>query len=612
MSYKDQLNIINQNQEPNKDTVPRVSQDKLSSNNLTNRRNIGDLIVDYLEQLGVEYVFGIPGGHNSALFEALARSERRGGIRAILTRHETGAAFMADGYARETGKIGVCCATTGPGATNLITGVASAYAEGIPLLVITAQTMSSNFGWGAFQESSPDTIDAVGMFKHCTRYNTLVSHANQFERKLAAALTTAFQSPQGPAHISIPVDILRSPAPEAMAYPNLSQLVNKPVLSVDLGGLETLCQSLYNTLNQGRKVVLLIGQDCAEASEEILTFAELIGAPIVTDQGGKSCINPYHPLARGVFGFAGHKTARQALSDESVDLILAVGTSLGHWQTSQWDRILLNNKLVHIHHAANHFIRSPMAGLHLQGNIKTIFEELVKRLSTPENQKKLTLPKLPQFRDYLGKEKPPFLPSQIEVKSPEIYQTFTDNDCVKPPRLIAEMMENFPPETRYLIDIGNWLSWTIHYLFPHHPQNYRLAVETAPMGWGIGSAVGTALAAKNNPVVCLTGDGCFLMHGTELSVAVAEKLPIIFIILNDRSYGMVKHRHLQTGTEAIEFALPAIDFSLIAKGMGANGYIIRNNQDLTQLDYQAIYTHPGPTVLDVHIDSEEVPPLGMY
>jgi acetolactate synthase-1/2/3 large subunit len=131
---------------------------------------LSDLIVSYLEQFGVEYFFGVPGSPLGPLYDALARSERRGGTRAILTRHETGGAFMADGYARETGKIGVCCATTGPGATNLITGVSSAYADHIPLLVITAQTMLPTFSLGAFQESSADVTDIVGMFEHCTRF----------------------------------------------------------------------------------------------------------------------------------------------------------------------------------------------------------------------------------------------------------------------------------------------------------------------------------------------------------------------------------------------------------------------------------------------------------
>ena len=143
---------------------------------LSEEYTTSDLIVEYLHQLGVEYVFGVPGGAIEPLYNALARSARKGGPRAIVARHESGAAFMADGYARETGKIGVVCATTGPGATNLITGVANALADNVPLLVITAQTPLPKFGKGALQDSSCAAIDTVGMFRHCTRFNTLVSH----------------------------------------------------------------------------------------------------------------------------------------------------------------------------------------------------------------------------------------------------------------------------------------------------------------------------------------------------------------------------------------------------------------------------------------------------
>jgi len=211
---------------------------------------------------------------------------------------------------RETGKIGVCCATTGPGATNLL---------------------------------------------------------------------------------SVPVDILRSPKSGLIAFPNLHRLVTKPASVVDFVALEKLCQELYTVLSQNRQVVLLIGHDCAGATQEIIIFAELIGAPIVTTQRGKSWINPYHHRARGVFGFAEHKSARKVLTDESVDLILVVGTDLGEWSTGGWDPVLLNDKLVHIHNAMTFFARSPMARLHVYGTISTIFKELVSRFETIQREGKLSL-----------------------------------------------------------------------------------------------------------------------------------------------------------------------------------------------------------------------------
>jgi Thiamine pyrophosphate-requiring enzymes [acetolactate synthase, pyruvate dehydrogenase (cytochrome), glyoxylate carboligase, phosphonopyruvate decarboxylase] len=248
-------------------------------------RQLSDLVIDYLELLGVEYVFGVPGGHIAPLYEALERSECRGGPRAILSRQESGAAFMADGYARETGKIGVCCSTTGPGATNLITGIASSYSDHVPILAITGQTILPKFGVGAFQESSPDVLDTTSMLNKCTRYNSVVTHPKQLENKLIAALKSAFQSPPGPVHLSVPVDVFRSPAPETISYPHIRQLLTKPAFA-DLAAIEKLGQMLEKLSSQNRKVVLLVGEDCGEASSEILAFAELMGAEITTTQGG--------------------------------------------------------------------------------------------------------------------------------------------------------------------------------------------------------------------------------------------------------------------------------------------------------------------------------------
>jgi len=179
-------------------------------------QTVADLLVGYLEQCGIEYIFGVPGGAIEPLYNALARSRRRGGIRHILARHETGAAFMADGYAPETGKIGVCCATSGPGATNLITGVACAYDNNIPLLAITGQPALPSFGKNPLQESSCTGINTLAMFRHCTRYNSLVSHPLQMEAKLISALQSAIRAP-GPSHLTVPVDVFRSPSP--IRYP---------------------------------------------------------------------------------------------------------------------------------------------------------------------------------------------------------------------------------------------------------------------------------------------------------------------------------------------------------------------------------------------------------
>lgn len=561
---------------------------------------LADLTVAYLERLGVEYVFGVPGGHIAALYEALDRSEKRGGPRAVLARHESGAAGMADGYARETGRLGVCCATTGPGVTNLITGVASAYSDHTPLLVITAQTLLPHFGAGAFQESSPDGIDAAGMLARCTRYNATVTHPGQFEHKLASALRHALTGPRGPVHLSVPVDVYRAPA-AGPSYTHLPELLAAPAASLDPLAVERLWQDIADTLRDGRRIVVLAGHACDRAGPAILRFAAATGAVVVTTHRGKRWIDPYHRSARGVFGYAGHESARQALADDRVGLILAAGTALGQWSTSNWDTALLNGRLVHIHPDDSYFSRSPMAHLHVRATVAPVFEMLADRAEALPRDALPPLP-APEFRSGV--------PAQIEVRSPGNYRS--EAVPLDPQRLVMELMRGLPPDTRLLVDTSCWLPWTLHYFFSPRPENYRLSSELAAMGWAIGAAVGTAMAAPGAPVVCLTGDGCYLMFGQEVAVAVAERLPMVFIVLNDSGYGMVKHRHRQIAAEPLEFALSPVDFSLMAQAVGAEGAVIRDLTDWASLDLPALFRRAGPTVLDVRVDPEATPPTGMF
>ena len=279
-------------------TVPAVNTLEKITPLARQTYELGDLLISYLEQLGVEYVFGIPGGPIEPLYNALARSERRGGPRAIVARHETGAAFMADGYARNSGNLGVCCGTVGPGTTNLITGVASAYDNHSPILVITAQTALTNFGKGATQESADTGINTVAMFSHCTHYSSLVSHVDQFEQKLVSAVIAATKAPHGPAHLSIPLDVMRSRSTVNSPTYDLHSLIWQSSL-IDNDGINVLCEKLLKS----KKIVFLIGEGASAAIENILNIALMLDAIIVTTPHGKGLVSPYHPQFRGVIGF---------------------------------------------------------------------------------------------------------------------------------------------------------------------------------------------------------------------------------------------------------------------------------------------------------------------
>jgi acetolactate synthase-1/2/3 large subunit len=551
-----------------------------------------DLLVAYLEQIGVEFVFGVPGGAIEPLYNALARSARRGGPRSVVARHEAGAAFMADGYARETGKIGVCCGTSGPGSTNLITGVACAYENEIPMLVITGQPSLHLMGRGALQESSGAGFDTIAMFRTCTRYSALISHPDQMEPQLLSALLSAQQPISGPVHLSIPVDVQRSLLKRGPSY-NLAHLL-KPLSAVD----DAAVRELQAQLAQARRVVILVGNGCGEAIDLIIELVERIGGVFVVTPDAKGFISPRHPLYRGVFGFAGHRSAVAAMEDKDIDLILVVGSNLSEWTSNGWSEAVLNNRLVHIDSCEAHLTRSPMARLHVRGGIRPVFERLLRTLRR-DSTKEVSVAEKRRFKKISVDD--PFKPASIDAP-------------IKPQYLMRELGWRSPPDTRFLVDSGNSTTWAIHHLAMHDHQPstggwMRVTMNFAPMGWAIGGAVGTALANRAVPVVCITGDGSVLMNGQEMTVALTEKLTVLFVILNDAALGMVKHGQRMAGAEQIGFELPTVDFRMMAESMGIPGHVIHTAQDFENLDLDAILRHPGPTVLDVRVDKDEAPPM---
>lgn len=615
---------------------------------------VGDLLVGYLEQINVEYVFGIPGGPIEPLYNALARSARRGGPRPVVARHETGAAFMADGYARATGKLGVCCATTGPGATNMITGVASAYQDNTPLLVITAQSPLSTFGKGAAQESSCTGVNTVEMMRYCTKYSSLVSHIDQLEWKLASALIAAHEQPRGPAHLSIPLDVLRHPVSNIPLRYDLKELI-RPIPLFDPNSAERLCRHI----EQADNTVFIVGERCGDAITTILELSLLIDADVITTPQGKGLVSPFHPRYRGVFGLAGHKTAISTITNPNVDVVFAIGTSLDELATNGWDESsIMTQKLVHIDSSSQFFSRSPIAQDHVTGDLSLIFDFIYNHFSNmnfasaPKGERETQLiensANVVRFERRLGDRRTSgdnqasrsashkihnferrSRDRRRQTSGHHVFRHFRFNEeqkChdgsapVKPQRLMFDLSRLFPPNTRFVAEIGNSFLWAIHYLQPFnrrisgkrkaHHNVFFMGMGFSSMGWAIGGAVGIALGCPDTPVVCITGDGSFLMTGQEITVAVQEKLPVIFVVLNDASLGTVKHGQKLAFAESVGHALPEISYADIAKAMGVKAHTIKSPDDMAALNIEAICNRQGPTLLDVHIDRDEAPPLG--
>lgn len=611
----------------------------------------GDLIVHYLQQIGVEYVFGVPGGAIEPLVNAIARGMRRGGPELIVARHESGAAFMADGYARETGKLGVCFATTGPGATNMITGVAHANQDNVPLLALTAQTPLPNFGRSGLQESSCTAVDTVSIYKSLTRYSTLVSHPKQLENKLISAILAATREPGGATHLSLPLDVSRSPN-VISANIALDRLVRKERF-VDENQINELAEALASA----RKVAFVLGQGAKAVAGQVLALALELNAAVVATPFGKGLVSPYHKQFKGIVGVSGHRSALDALADPLVDCIICIGTSMGEFATGNWnEQALLNDRIIHIDSNAEHFAGSPMAKLHVHGTPLVALERLqeLRRTASPRipsaksvSATPLTSTRTPAPPVLAFPGHNPYSPSQgvlpnCTLDEPEKY--FSRSVPIKPQRVMRELPEALPVGTRFVADGTAAYFWAIHYLhipdrrsaqrrFGAMPENteghivkaflprhadrrrseqslYRCSGEFSGMGWGLGAAVGMAFGNPQLPVVVLTGDGSMLMNGQEITVAAQSRLPVIFAVLNDAGLGTVKHGQRLAGAEEIGYEIPRVDFAAMARAMGVEGYTIQSVEDLTSINFSKMIQARRPLLLDIMIDPEEIPPIG--
>ena len=344
---------------------------------LRKRIRAAEFIIRYLERMGVQQIFGVSGGTISPLYRALAES----GIRDVLTKHECGAAFMADGYARVSGRLGVCMATAGPGATNLITGVTSAHADSIPLLVLTGQVSTEYFGRGASQESSPETADIVQMFKHVTRYSGLAFKANKVPELLRKALTHALHGRKGPVHLSLPSDVLRE---EIDGIPELERRLPAPSAVFDREAIRNAATALL----RAKHPAMLIGNGCvlANACEEARRVAELFRVPVATTPKAKGALPEDHVLSLGCFGFSGSPLAEAYLLSGKVDVLLAVGTSFNEWATLGWKKELLPTRaLLQIDIDPREIGKNYPVSVPLVGDAKTVLVELLYEIQRQRN-----------------------------------------------------------------------------------------------------------------------------------------------------------------------------------------------------------------------------------
>jgi acetolactate synthase I/II/III large subunit len=555
-----------------------------------------DVFLRYLKAEGVQIVFGIPGGLLHPFFEAVEEDDA---VRLVVSKHEEGAAFMADGYARVSRGLSVCAGTSGPGATNLMTGVACAFADGVPMLVLTGQAASHALGKGAAQETSREDIDIVAMFAPVTKYSAMVTSPESMAGHLRRALRQALTGRPGPVHLNVPVDLWEKPLREEWFDPR----TYRPETQVfDRAAVQQAASILLNA----RRPVLLAGSGVgiAHAEDHLRTLAELLPARVATTPRGKGLFPEDHVLSLGVLGFAGHREARDTLLGESIDVVLTLGASLNETSTLNWHPGLRASKtFVQLDIDADRIGRNYPVDLALVGDAQTILVELVYHA-----HRGIREGNVPQST---WSQAPALVRGHDRYMTPDL--RVSAQVPLTPQRWRCDLEEALPPNAVVFSDIGGHMLSNMHHLCIRAKQRFIINLGFGSMGHGTVAPIGAALAAPKTPVIAIIGDGCFAMNGMELLTAVEYDVPVVWIVENNNMHGITHHASKQLSRRgqplrAAKYRKP-LDVEAIAKAMGLATWVV-DAPGRIQAALREALACGRPGLIEVKIDGNIPPPIG--
>ncbi len=551
-----------------------------------------DVFLRYLKAEGVTVVFGIPGG---LLYPFFAAIERDPDIAFIVAKHEQGAAFMADGFARVGRRLSVCAGTAGPGATNLLTGVACAFADGVPMLVLTGQVASHAFGKGAAQETSREDMDIVAMFRPITKYSAMVTSPESLAQHLRRALRLALTGRPGPVHLNVPVDLWEKPLQEDWFDPKTYRPETR---AFDREAVRRAALLLA----AAKKPVLLVGAGVAiaGAQEHLRTLAELVPARVATTPRGKGLFPEDHPLSVGVLGFAGHALARDTLLGSDVDLLLTIGTSLNETATLNWTPGLRKNRtFIQLDIDAERIGRNYPVDLALVGDAQTILVEIVYHLHRWMRENK------PLASTWDADSRGEWTFDQAELRS-------TDQIPLTPQRWRKDLEEVLPEDTVLFSDIGGHMLANIHYLTIKDRQQFVINLGFGSMGHGTVAPIGAGLAEPGRPIFAIIGDACFSMCGMELLTAVEYDVAnIVWIVENNNMHGITWHASKQLslgGLTSVRYKRP-LEIAAIARAMGLASWVVDAPNQIQSAVREAL-SAPHPALIEVRTDPRIPPPIG--
>ena len=531
-----------------------------------------DILVDVLVDAGVEVIFGLPGGPIAPIHDALLD---RPEIRTITTRHEAGAIFAAAGYAQATGKLGVVVVTSGPGILNTMTGLASAHADGLPVLIIAGEVPRERFGQGAVQEGTSEGLDIVHMVRSITKFAAEARDPNSAPALLRRAIATATSGRRGPTVITLPMDVgtahSRPPAVDVTAW-------------LEFQPAEYTLDATASALSNAKRGLLVVGSGArwGKGPELVRELAERLQIPVMTTPKGKGVFPENHPLSLGVFGWGGHPSASDYLG-EGVDVLMAIGTSLGETATDSWStKLAATEHFIQLDVEAQRIGRNYPVTLGVVDTVEGALPQIIRRLApTPVREARV----FGVRRQESGAEL---------LVGPE--------GRISPQRALWELQRALPSNTLFTSDIGSHMFFALHHLEIRSPRGFMIMFGLGSMASGVGAALGVKVGRPDAPVVAVCGDGCFSMGLGDVGTAAQEGIPMIFAVLNDQRYGLVEVGNNAVYGRTPSFACP-MNVAQLAEGVGATAVVIEQPGDILAHDLLALSAR-GPLVLDIRIDRE--------
>ncbi|HBE19976.1 MAG TPA: acetolactate synthase large subunit [Cyanobacteria bacterium UBA11149] len=529
--------------------------------------NTAELLVRCLENEGVEYVFGLPGEENLHVLQAMRYSS----IKFITTRHEQGAAFMADVYGRLTGKAGVCLSTLGPGATNLMTGVADANLDGAPLVAITGQV-----GTDRMHIESHQYLDLVAMFDPVTKWNAQIVRPSITPELVRRAFKIAQSEKPGAVHIDVPENIA--------AMPVTGEPLGKDAREKTYASFRSIGKAAV-AISKAKNPLILVGNGAirANASEVLTEFATRLNIPVVNSFMGKGVIPYTHPLALWTVGL--QQRDRVSCAFEESDLIIAIGYDLIEYSPKKWNP---EGKIPIIHIAANpaEIDSSYIPIVEVVGDIADSLAEIMKQA------------------DRAGKPTPHAAELRGDIRADYEYYANDDGFPIKPQKLIYDLRQVMGPEDIVISDVGAHKMWMARHYHCDRPNTCIISNGFAAMGIALPGAIAAKLVHPDRNIVAVTGDGGFMMNCQELETALRVGTPFVTLIFNDGGYGLIEWKQQNHFGESafVHFGNP--DFVKLAESMGLKGYRINSVAELIPTLKEAM-AQDVPTVIDCPVDYGE-------